>query len=85
MKMLGTQRLLINSRFTKDSYQQVPWELSLTGYKVIILLHQFFPPQDGAEIQAGLQPLRAEVEPKSDGVVLVIDGKHIRNLKSLQI
>ena len=37
-----------------------------------------------AQVQSWLHPLHAEVETEGDGVILVIDGQNIRNLKACQ-
>ena len=39
-------------------------------------------PHVRAQVQPGLHPLHAEVEPEGDGVVLVINGKNIGYLKA---
>ena len=86
MKILGTQRLLINSRFTKIDNKSYFITLSqvtiFTRHEVIILFYKVFSPQVLAEVETRLQPLCTEVGGKSDGVILIVDCKHIRNLKT---
>ena len=37
-----------------------------------------------AQVQSGLHPLHTEVETEGDGVILVVDGQNIRDLKPWQ-
>ena len=57
-------------------------ENSLTRNKVILFGHIVLPPQLIAEVKARLHPLHAEIKSKGDGVVLVINAKHIRDFKT---
>ena len=126
MKMLGSHRFFISSRFTKTGICVVLfyfinvlrcWRLKqsfvkkdlsirqvgvsrlhytqrkglqrklqilshLTRHKILFTDHILLPPQLHAEVQARLQPLHTEVQTEGDGVVLVIDSEHVRDLKT---
>ena len=56
--------------------------------KISLTRHEAVPavaPQVAAEVEPGLHPLHREVEPERDGVILVIDAQHVRDLKTWEI
>ena len=50
----------------------------LTGHEAVPAV----TPHVAAEVQSGLHPLDREVEAEGDGVVLVIDAQHVRDLEA---
>ena len=53
----------------------------LTGHEAVPAV----APHVAAEVQSRLHPLHREVEAEGDGVVLVIDAQHVRDLEAWEV